>query len=226
MKVSPWFLSLIFAVLTLGYVQGAAPSISPQGIKQLYKDGEFDKVRTQLETFLKRSDATATRDERILAYKYLGVVYASRPDGAPQAEAYFFRLFDLSPKVTLTELYVSSTVNNLFEKTQERFLKEQRSANAVDELGHPKQGGNASSDEGGAMAALANQKKSDEASDKTKTPIRNTPRQSLNDERKGMAIWPWVLGAVVVGGGIGLYVMSSNESVGKKETLLDGTPKP
>lgn len=203
-------LTLTILVMFVEKSFAASAGFSPQEVKQLYKEGEFDKVRIQLENFLKRADATATRDERILAYKYLGVVYASQPDGAPQAEAYFFRLLDLSPHVQLTELYVSSTVDGIFEKTKLRFAKEKQSSSMVDEFGHP---------------ITATQTENKIESKDSKAPIHNTPRQKLHSEDKGIKIWPWVLGAAAVGGGIGLYVMTSDDKGSKKETIIAGTPE-
>jgi hypothetical protein len=224
MKMKFLLLSLTFFFIAMGQSQGASPGFSPQTIKQLYKEGEFEKIRIQLETFLKRSDATASRDERILAYKYLGVVYASQPDGAPQAEAYFFRLLDLSPNVQLTELYVSSTVNGIFEKTQQRFIKERQSSSSVDEFGHPI--GHADpGDQGNAMTRAASKNPGGETLADSRQPMRNEPRQNLRSDEKGVKIWPWVLGAAVVGGGISLYVMSSNDNSNKKETVIPGTPE-
>jgi tetratricopeptide (TPR) repeat protein len=210
MKFQYW---LVFSILTLLAIIShvhAAPGFSPQSMKQLYKDGEFEKVRAQLESFLKRSDATASREDRILAYKYLGVVYASKQDGIPQAEAYFFRLFDLAPKVQLTELYVSSSVNDLFQKTRERFLSEKQTSSSIDEYGNPIENKN------------AGQVDPSDTVTKTKEPNRNSPRQTAVTEKKGPSIWPWMLGAVVVGGGIGLYVMSSEEPDAKKEQIIAG----
>lgn len=212
MKYALWpigILLLIIAGLLPGHTQAAPAEFSPQTVKQLYQDGEFEKVRVHLESFLKRSDATASREDRILAYKYLGVVYASKPEGAPQAEAYFFRLLDLSPQVQLTELYVSSSVNNIFERTQQRFIKEKQSAGAVDELGFPIAKGESSQPH---KENLAN----------SKAPMRNPPRQNQQVGNKGPRIWPWVLGAAVVGGGIGLYVLTSTEPE-QKQTVVTGT---
>ncbi len=214
---------LIFVVLGICQMVSATPNLSVQSVKQLYKDGEFEKVRTQLENFLKKADATATRDERILAYKYLGVVYASKPDGAPQAEAYFFRLLDLSPMVQLTEMYVSSSVNDLFERTQRRFLKEKRVSQSVDELGHPI---NPSQDQGNPSHAVTDSMGSANTHHTvvTKRPIRNTSQTNIDSEKKPVKIWPWVLGATIVGGGIGVYVMTSSEDAKKRETVFAGTP--
>lgn len=202
---------LLVSALNPSPTMAASSGFSPQAIKQLYQEGEFEKVRTQLEAFLKSSDATASREERIMAYKYLGVVYAAKPEGRPQAEAYFFRLLDLSPNVQLTELYVSSAVNSVFEKTQQRFLKEKQSSTAVDEFGNPI--------ESSAMPVVA------AGSTNSKAPIPNASRQQVQSENKGVKIWPWVLGAAVVGGGISLYVMTSGESDKKKEVVVAGTPE-
>jgi tetratricopeptide (TPR) repeat protein len=223
-KMQAWPILLLLLALASASPLFAAPGLAPQTVRQLYQDGEFEKVRTHLEAFLKRSDATASRDERILAYKYLGVVYASKPEGAPQAEAYFFRLLDLSPNVQLTELYVSSSVNSLFEKTQQRFLKEKQTSSAVDEYGYPIASRESNRNgQGDAMARAAEPKPIADGHTDSKAPIRNTPRQNLQSDSKGPKIWPWVLGAAVVGGGIGLYVMTSGESDSKKETIINGT---
>jgi hypothetical protein len=224
MKLQFWLFSLIVGLTVSVPTLEAAPGFSPKSIKQLYKDGEFEKVSTQLEAFLKRSDATASREERVLAYKYLAVVYASKPEGKPQAEAYFFRLFDLAPQVELNELYVSSSVNDLFQKTRERFLKEKQSSLAIDEFGNPIDTKETKKEnEGDAMVRMTSQKQVGDSVSQSKAPIRNTPRQSTVVEKKGPSIWPWVIGAVVVGGGIGAYVMISAEPEVKIESTSAGT---
>jgi hypothetical protein len=135
MRTLNWFTIFCAFFLASAFSVNSAPRLSALHVKQLYKDGEFESLKEMLEKFLKNSGSNSTIEDRIVAYKYLGVVCASLPGGAPQAEAYFFRLLDLSPQVQLTELYVSSSINNLFEKTQGRFIKERQSAKAVDELG-------------------------------------------------------------------------------------------
>lgn len=219
-KPQSWFFLWCLALILAATWSEAAPKLPTQTVKQLYKDGEFEELQGKLEKFLKSSGTNASLEDRIVAYKYLGVVYASLPGGGPQAEAYFFRLLDLSPNVQLTELYVSSSINSLFEKTQERFLKEKKSSGAVDELGFPiKDKGDNQAGEADAMARLTLQKPPRDSTVHSKAPIRNTPRQRIEAEKKGPLIWPWVVGAVVVGGGVGAYLLTSNQPDQKKDII-------
>jgi len=200
----PFFLLLFAAFLpTLG-----APKLDYTKVKTLYKEGEFEKVRDELETFLKKSDSQATREDKITAYKYLGVIYGSKPGGRPQSETYFFRLFDLSPKVNLAELYVSYSVDQIFRETRDRFFADKLSTHAVDEFGNPKENGEMDGDQ--MVLAANNDKASDSlAPIEKKPPIKNEPKPKQQISGKKVKVWPWVLGAAVVGGGVGLYLMTS-----------------
>jgi hypothetical protein len=164
-------------------------------IKTLYQDGEFEKVREELEDFLKQGNAEASREDRITAYKYLGVIYGSKPGGKPQSETYFFRLFDLAPRVNLNELYVSSSIDQIFRETRERFVAEKLSSSSVDEFGNPK--------------VLADSKSSVQHQTK--------PRQKVTE--KPIKVWPWVLGAAVIGGGISVYFLTSGAPSERQNTL-------
>jgi hypothetical protein len=225
-QIRSLFLSIcLFLAFSSVFAAPALQSGPLSQVKQLYKDGEFEKVRTQLEAFLKHSDASASREDRILAYKYLGVVYASKPDGTPQAEAYFFRLFDLAPAVQITELYVSSTVNDVFKKTRERFISETQSSGAVDEFGNPLVKGNSPKNEDGDAMVRATSKNATKDSLRepiTKAPIRNTPNSQASLQTKKPKIWPWILGAAVVGGGVGVYLLTSQESQPDTSTITAG----
>jgi len=213
----PFFLLLFAAYLpTLG-----APKLDYTKVKGLYKEGEFEKVRDELETFLKKADSHASREDKITAYKYLGVIYGSKPGGKPQSETYFFRLFDLAPKVNLTELYVSSSVDQIFRDTRERFIAEKQSSGSVDEFGNPK----IDDDTQGEQMTMAAQK--GKASDslgikESKAPIKNEPKSQPKLGQKKMKVWPWVLGAAVVGGGVGVYLMTSQAQPEEHKTLEAG----
>src|SRR5258708_5792363 len=75
----------------------AAPKLSFTDIKSLYQEGEFRKIQTSLEKFLKEAGASAEPKEKIFAYKYLGVTYAAEPEGYHLAEIYFYDLLELAP---------------------------------------------------------------------------------------------------------------------------------
>jgi hypothetical protein len=188
-------------------------------VKSLYKDGEFEVIREELERFLKNANSNASREDLITAYKYLGVVYGSKLGGKPQSETYFFRLLDLAPMVNLTELYVSSSVDQIFRDTRERFISEKQSSSAVDEYGNPKTAEDTKID---PMAKAANKGKQADSLARlaTKTPTKNTSQTQPRISEKKVKVWPWVLGAAVVGGGVGLYLMTSQSPPAESDTLV------
>ena len=208
-----WILALFCAYLPAF----AGPKLDNAKVKALYKDGEFEMIREELEIFLKSADSDASREDRITAYKYLGVVYGTKLGGKPQAETYFFRLLDLAPIVNLTELYVSSSVDQIFRDTRERFIAEKQSASAVDEFGNPKTVVDA---QAYPMARPKGKQTDSLARFATKTPIKNKPKAQPNLSDKKVKVWPWVLGAAVVGGGVGLYLMTSQATPEKNQTLV------
>jgi hypothetical protein len=196
----------------------SAIKLNSAKIKTLYQEGEFEKVREDLEDFLKKTNSEGSREDRIIAYKYLGVIYGSKPGGKPQSETYFFRLFDLAPKVNLNELYVSSSIDQIFRDTRERFIAEKQSSSSVDEFGNAKIEQNARG--GPDVLAIPEEPKSDSLSGvKNKSPIKNTPNSRQNLTEKKTKVWPWILGAAVIGGGVGVYFMTSATTPEKHETL-------
>ncbi len=219
MKTRPEYSHFLWIlVLFCAYMPAfSGPKLDNAKVKAQYKDGEFETLRVELEHFLKSADSNANREDRITAYKYLGVVYGSKLGGKPQSETYFFRLLDLAPMANLTELYVSSSVDQIFRDTRERFITEKQLASAVDEYGNPKPAVNAQV----TPMATTNIKQTDSlARFATKTPIKNTPKAQTNLSEKKVKVWPWVLGAAVVGGGVGLYLMTFKTSPEEKETLV------
>ena len=175
-----------------------------QPVKDLYKEGEFLKIRVTLEDFLKKSGKTASPKEKIFAYKYLGVAYAADPNGYALAETYFYQLLKLAPNAYLSDLYVSKPIESLFEKTKERFLKESRQENAFDEFGNPR-----------AKSDLTEPSKRE----KEPEPIHPTS-EKVKSER---AIWPWVVVGIGVGVGVGAYFWLSSP---KTQDKVISAPKP
>jgi hypothetical protein len=194
----------------------SAPKLSFNSIKNLYKEGEFEKIRVTLEKFLKQAGESAQLNERIFAYKYLGVVYASEAAGYPVAETYFYQLLHLAPNAYLSDLYVSSAVENLFEKTKARFLKESRDLKDFDEFGNPR----TSRPETGA-----NNPKGDTSvnimpgPNQSAHPLSTSPSQP--QIRRTRSVWPWVASVGVglaVGGGVYYWISSRNSG---KTKIID-----
>src|SRR3990172_3693566 len=88
--------AFLLAFLWLPLLCSAVP-LDMAGIKAVYREGDLDAVRENLEHFLRKNGDSATREERIFAYKYLGVVYAAQATARARAETYFSRALDLSP---------------------------------------------------------------------------------------------------------------------------------
>src|SRR5690606_2642885 len=136
MKKSCFYSFLAVFFLFAGSFHSFADELPYAKIKDLYKEGEFEKIRGTLEGFLKKSGKDSEPKERIFAYKYLGVIYAAEPEGYPLAETYFYQMLKLAPNAHLSDLYVSSAIENVFTKTQVRFQKENRNNLEYDEFGN------------------------------------------------------------------------------------------
>jgi len=175
------------------------PTIPFNAIRSLYVEGEFEKIRVQLESYLKQSGKSAGAKEKIFAYKYLGVIYAAGPEGYPVAETYFYQLLGLAPNAHLSNLYVSSAVENLFAKTRERFQRETRENSRFDDFGNPLT-------EGGKDNTAAAESEMDPNPQSAQSRPVN-PGRRKNPQVKAVdkaPVWPWIVG-VGVAGAVGGY---------------------
>lgn len=218
MKKTSFFGFGLACVLLASSLSYAAPQLSYPAIKKLYLEGELERIRVTLETFLKENAGAAQTNDRIFAYKYLGVIYATEPEGYPVAETYFYRLLRLAPNAHLSDLYVSSAVQGLFEKTQERFRKERRDISEYDEFGNPR-------DKGGAGKGLADNpgKRDSLGSPNAGRPTEPVPKPRVRPDSKTKSmVWPWVAGGVAITA-IGGYIWYANQEKGKKVIPIQGT---
>jgi hypothetical protein len=77
MLFSQWLFLSLLGMLCIAPAF-ATPLVNSHGhlqfpaVRQSYSDGDFDDLRKGLEAFLKRQNKTASRDELVVAYKYLG----------------------------------------------------------------------------------------------------------------------------------------------------------
>lgn len=189
--------------------------LSYSNIKSLYKEGEFEKMKATLESFLKQSGNSAQTNDKIFAYKYLGVAYAAEPKWSPIAESYFFQLFELAPNAHISDMYVSSAVQALFEKTKERFEKENREITKYDEFGNPRvqpKPGKGASDKPPRQDTLTSP-----VARKNPDPIPAPRRQP--DQEAEIRVWPWVLGGGAIAAAVGLWWYSSLEKSPKENVI-------
>ncbi|MEO6096491.1 MAG: hypothetical protein ABIW76_12615 [Fibrobacteria bacterium] len=176
-------------------------------------------MKVTLETFLKQSGNTAQTNDKIFAYKYLGVAYAAEPISYPIAESYFFQLFELAPNAYISDLYVSSAVKSLFEKTKERFIRENLEIKEYDEFGNlrvhatPGNGPANNPPKKDTLIKPDARKHPDPASNPGKSPARNTK----------IRVWPWVLGISTIAA-VGGFWWYSNQKKSSKENVIPVNP--
>jgi tetratricopeptide (TPR) repeat protein len=205
----------ILAVLVLlACSLGLSAPLSYSNIKSLYKEGELEKIRVSLEHFLKQSGKSGDIKDRIFAYKYLGVVYAAEPQGYPVAETYFYQLLKLAPNAHISDLYVSTAVADLFERTQERFRKEVRDNSEFDEFGNPRP----ALDPGSVGLPPP---KRDSLNRPESRPLSRPDTRKPPEKESKIRVWPWVVGGIAIVA-IGGYWWYSNQKTQKQENRING----
>lgn len=111
--------------------------IDQAAIAKAYKNSDWDEVRQALEGYLKRKgDSKVSVDERIFAYKYLGVIFAADSNTMPRAESYFHRLLDLSPKIDILDLFASKKINEFFQSVKRDHEAQKSYLTSFDTFGH------------------------------------------------------------------------------------------
>jgi len=122
----------------------AASSFKMNEVTASYRDGDFEVVRSTLESALKKDlvkgiDARPlTREERVFAYKHLGVIYAANPQDEGRAKNMFIKALEISPRLEIMDLYPSDRIHALFAKARSDLNKEQEYQRGYDALGNPK----------------------------------------------------------------------------------------
>lgn len=179
-------------------------------IEKAYRDGELGEVRADLEAFLKERGDAATREELVFSYKYLGVVYAADSAQQPKAESYFHRLLTHSPRIQILDLYPSPRIQEIFQRIQTEFQARTDYAHQFDSFGNPV---NPRSNSGNPPSATTPPTKAEPKK-------RNTgPTQAQTIDSSKPALWMWIGGMAVVGGGIAAYWWLQREPDAKNQQL-------
>ncbi len=109
--------SVLFAAVCLA----ATMVIDARGLDQnrihgLYREGEFDKVIKELESFQKAG--ACSRAESLFAEKHLAVVYAANPTTRELGRYHMYRMLDLEPAGDLLDMFVGEEVDAVFDKVR------------------------------------------------------------------------------------------------------------
>lgn len=188
--------ALLFLLLG-SIVSGATAeaNISKEGrlnmafLRKAYTEGEFEPVRQTLETFMKKHEQGATRDEKVFSHIYLGVIYAADSASGVRAEHHFNALLDLAPNIELVDMFIPPKIQHMFDRVKHDFIRAKEYGRKYDALGNPIAEGDAA-----------------DASAKDPKPAK------LKKEKSGSY---WALAslgaAAAVGAGVGIYYLASTD---------------
>ncbi|MFC1586001.1 hypothetical protein ACFL5V_10675 [Fibrobacterota bacterium] len=115
----------VFLIMQSGWcVPGLNPdgSLDKETISALYFNGDFKAVVDALETFRKGTPSPG-KEDRIFMYKYLSVIYASKPETKDKGESYMYQLLKLVPTVDLIDMYISDNIESIFLRVKERYQR-------------------------------------------------------------------------------------------------------
>lgn len=188
----------------------AEPFISAQGrlnmglLRKTYTEGDFEPVRETLETFMKKHEQGATRDEKVFAHIYLGVIYAADSASDVRAEHHFNALLALAPNVELVDMFIPPKIQHMFDRVKGDFIRAQEYGRKYDALGNP----------------IADNQAGLPPQEEKKAP-------ALKKEKRGSYWAIATLGtAAAIGAGVGIYYMaaSTEDDAGKpgSDVKVDG----
>ncbi len=98
------------------------PRLPKKRIESVYRNGDLDSVIFFLRDgrekpmFLDKSDS-------ILAFKYLGIIYATDMAKREKGRYYFNQMFRLDPGASITELIPGETARTVFKEAREEFFE-------------------------------------------------------------------------------------------------------
>jgi hypothetical protein len=116
---------LILSLFCLGAQNSLADensSLPRDQILQAYKGGELDSVLLYIRDG-RAKPIFKDRADSLLAFKCLGVIYASDPARREKGRYYFNLLFNIDPMASITEFYPSETIKAVFREVHEEFVE-------------------------------------------------------------------------------------------------------
>jgi hypothetical protein len=95
--------------------------LDQEAVKSYYNDGDFGPAIALLEDFQKAS-TQYTRDESLMVYKYLGVMYTADQSTREKGKSYFYKLLKSDPEAKILDMYVSIVVQDIFKNTLDELM--------------------------------------------------------------------------------------------------------
>ena len=204
LRLSRRFIAVLFLLAAVCDAKpfgiGKDGKLDKSAIAAGYMESEWDQVVASLEGYLRRKgDNQVPVEERIFAYKYLGVISAADTLTRAKAESYFTRMFRLSPDIDIVDLFPSSRVLEIFKNAKSEYERFVRYSTQHDDVGRK-------------TAAVDTAKSPNPGAAPSKSaPVKGrTPKQEkLAGTRKHSWIW-WTFGiATAAGVGAGAYYLAT-----------------
>jgi hypothetical protein len=165
--------------------------LDQDAVRKLYGDGDFDPAINLLEAFQK-SHSRFTREESLMVYKYLGVMYSADLATREKGKNYFYKLLKIDPDAKILDLYVSIVVQEIFKSTLDELMGQSSIASK-------RQAGPASGQGDGATPTNGMPGRRDPEAPRPKPEVR-----------KSHAAYWWIGGAALAVGVGGYFFYSQN----------------
>ncbi len=101
----------------------ARPAPLPkQHIESVYRNGDIDSVIFYLKQG-REKPMFLDKDDSVLAFKYLGIIYATDKDKREKGRYYFNQMLRLDPGASITELLPGESARTIFKEVREEFFE-------------------------------------------------------------------------------------------------------
>jgi hypothetical protein len=200
-------------------------NLDQAALSAAYQDSDWEKIADCLHTFLKEGGEAVSREDRIFAFKYLGVIYAADSTARPKAESYFTRLLALAPRIEIVDMLPSKRVNDLFREVKSDHLERKNYSQRFDEYGNE---ADATSNQPNSSSGTHPSKNSSGLTQRDASGNSGSSRKGKNGSKLEGSdhswLW-WTLGlTAVAGAGAGAYFLSVKED--KDDPVVIKPPDP
>lgn len=100
--------------------RGDAP-LNRAAVVKYYNEGDFDPAIAILEDYQK-THSRFSREDSLMVYKYLGVMYCADPQTREKGKTYFYKLLKVDQDAKILDMYVSIMVQEIFKNTLEELM--------------------------------------------------------------------------------------------------------
>lgn len=100
----------------------AVPSLPAKAVDNAYRNGDLDSVVIYIKAG-RNKPVFIDRNDSIVAFKYLGVIYAADPQNREKGRYYFNQLLQKDPRASITDLLPGEVARQVFKEVREEFFE-------------------------------------------------------------------------------------------------------